>query len=247
MKSPCCTPKENTEQKPLEQTSLFWNAERGPHPVPGNLLPADRKGKHIVNHSLTGPDFIGIGAQKAATTWVFKWLKAHPEIGFAPQDKRPAETVVDGKVVSTWPKELQFLVGKNHDLGWDWYLDLFDKTGRSEKALGEIYPRYLTASAGDIDALRQHCPDVRLLLNLRDPVDRDWSAIRMIANLGENRNKGDLRGNIATWLQEVITLEDLQPDLSARSATATTLAAVRETEDYARLRADLKQRFGLEI
>ena len=129
----------------------------------------------------TGPDFIGIGAQKAATTWVFKWLKAHPEVGFAPMDKQPGETMADGKVTSTWPKELHFVVGPNNARGWDWYLDLFDHTDRPEKTLGEICPRYLIAPPDAIETLQSHCPDVRLLLNLRDPVERDWSAIRMIA------------------------------------------------------------------
>jgi len=163
-----------------------------------------------------GPDFLGIGAQKAATTWVFKWLKAHPEIGFAPMDKQPRETIADGKVTSTWPKELHFIVGPNNSLGWDWYLDLFDHSARTERVLGEICPRYLIAPPEAIDTLKARCPDVRLLLNLRDPVERDWSAIRMIArrrnvldqpaelkqiaNLREIVEKGGLRPHVERWM-----------------------------------------------
>lgn len=164
-----------------------------------------------------GPDFIGIGAQKAATTWLFKWLNAHPDAGFAPRGKQPGQTMMDGKPVSTWPKEIHFLTGPNQFRGWDWYLDLFDRAGRSEKVLGEICPRYLAAAPAEIAALCRHCPGVRLLLNLRDPVARDWSAIRMVAKrrgvldqpaaliaiAGEEDilRKGDLRRNIAAWLE----------------------------------------------
>src|SRR5262249_41035314 len=44
-------------------------------------------------HQRNGPDFLGIGAQKAATTWLYENLKRHPEIEF------PA-----GKEVHFWDK-----------------------------------------------------------------------------------------------------------------------------------------------
>ncbi|NVK13358.1 MAG: sulfotransferase [Rhodobacteraceae bacterium] len=182
-----------------------------------------------------GPGFIGIGAQKAATTWLFKWLSAHPEIGFAPLSKRPGPTIADGKPAATWPKEVHFLTGPNQDRGWDWYLDLFRTEGRSERLLGDITPRYLTASQEEISALRRRCPDVRLLLNLRDPVERDWSAIRMLARRRELLDqpaalvtlagdpgilkKGDLRRTVSAWL-EIFPREQFfisaLPDIEAR-------------------------------
>lgn len=48
-------------------------------------------------------------------------------------------------------------------------------------------------------------------------------------------------------MQDVITLDDLRPDLTDRTMTATDLACVRETEDYARLRDAVKERFDLLI
>lgn len=138
-----------------------------------------------------GPDFIGVGTQKAATTWMFKWLRNHPRIGFANADDKPKDTVVDGKVVTTWPKEIHFLDGENWELGWEWYLNLFNKEGREEKTLGEITPDYLTVSEEKIKDLRSRLPNLKILLNIRNPIERDWSAIRMIAKRQEVRSEED--------------------------------------------------------
>ncbi len=54
------------------------------------------------------PDFIGIGAQKCASTWVYKILQDHPQVG-----------------VST-PKELDFF-SYYFNYGYQWYLNLFDR------------------------------------------------------------------------------------------------------------------------
>ena len=130
-----------------------------------------------------GPDFIGIGMQKSGTTFAYKALSAHPDILFPAHPARfpfLAEPVVDGVALNTLPKEVQFLHGPMKGIGWDRYLSIFaDKT--PGVAAGEISPAYAEASFDRISELRRRCPDIRLFAILRDPVDRDWSAIRMIA------------------------------------------------------------------
>lgn len=106
-----------------------------------------------------GPDFIGIGAQKSGTTWIYETLSSHPCVRF------PA-----GKEIHFWDAR--------RDMGVDWWLGLFGSRDRNLRA-GEITPAY---SIIDVDAIRElHrvCPDVRLFCVLRNPIERAWSAARM--------------------------------------------------------------------
>ena len=69
-------------------------------------------------------DFLGIGAQKAGTTWIYQHLSRHPQICF------PA-----GKEIHFWDHY------RNN--GVDWWTSLFadDHPGRKQ---GEITPAYAT-------------------------------------------------------------------------------------------------------
>jgi hypothetical protein len=75
--------------------------------------------------------FLGIGAQKSGTTWLFEMLRQHPEVAF------PA-----GKEVHFWDQR--------NDRSVDWYLGLFPDNGKKN---GEITPAYafqeLCAEVGD--------------------------------------------------------------------------------------------------
>ena len=91
---------------------------------------------------------IGIGAQKAASSWVHDLLSMHPGI------------CVPGE------KELDFF-SHRHDRGHGWYRAQFDGPGlRFENS-----PSYLTDPRAPARA-RAFNPDMRLVVSLRDPVDR---------------------------------------------------------------------------
>jgi len=112
------------------------------------------------------PDFLGIGAQKAGTTWLYENLRHHPEL-YLPE-----------------PKEL-------HYFDWNIYLSLASysakfQPGRS-KVKGEITPGYCMIPSGRIRFIRAIMPDVRLLFMMRHPVARAWSQALM--NLVRQRNK----------------------------------------------------------
>lgn len=139
----------------------------------------------------TGPNFIGIGMQKCGSTYLFQTLSKHPEIEFpACGDDFPGlnENVVNGKKINTLPKEVHFLKGRNETMGWQTYLSIFQN---ESKKTGEITPLYSDATRERIEELKKRCPDIRLFALLRHPVERDWSAIKMIAkrkNLLDNDN-----------------------------------------------------------
>lgn len=100
------------------------------------------------------PNFIVIGAPKAATTSVCAALAEHPEVYMFPH------------------KGTQFF-NRRYDFGWDWYLSLFKESGGA-KAIGEGSANY---AAGMRDApvaerMARHLPDAKLIYLVRHPLDR---------------------------------------------------------------------------
>jgi len=101
------------------------------------------------------PDFLGIGVQRAGTTFVHEALSEHPEI------------------CTPDTKELHFF-DWHHDRGLDWYEDQFAACEPSQ-VVGEVTPDYV-ASEDALDRIARTLPDAKLFLILRDPVDRAYSA-----------------------------------------------------------------------
>ena len=108
------------------------------------------------------PDFIIVGAQKAGTTSLYYHLADHPQI-------LPARF-----------KEIRFFDRHFHQ-GMDWYRGHFPRRGvgmgrnGSEPVLtGEATPNYLPDPLVP-GRIRQALPDVKLIVLLRNPVDRAYS------------------------------------------------------------------------
>ena len=104
-------------------------------------------------------DFLGIGAQKAGTTWVYENLKRHPNVRF------PA-----GKEVHFWDQ--------NRERGIDWWKELFEP-GVDHVKQGEFTPAYAMLDEPTIAEIGRHYPDVRLIYSLRNPIERAWSSAMM--------------------------------------------------------------------
>lgn len=118
---------------------------------------------------LTLPDFLGIGAQKSATTWLHHNLKAHPQI-FVPQNE---------------DKELHFFdeAINHHDL--DYYAKFFEPV--QGKIKGEITPAYGILPISEIRFIRTVMPNLRLIFLMRNPIDRAWSHALMELTWKANR------------------------------------------------------------
>lgn len=107
--------------------------------------------------------FIGIGAQKCASSWLFDILADHPE------------AALSGK------KELDFF-SYHYENGYEWYEQQFaNKPGA--KAVGEISPSYFN-EASVPERAKLYSPDLRILLSLRDPVERALSQHRHLVRIG---------------------------------------------------------------
>lgn len=107
-------------------------------------------------------NFMCIGAAKCGTTWLFDMLSQHPQIG-----------VARSKEVNYFnPYRADRPGGKNkhYMLGLDWYHSFFTHC-KPEQLWGDFSPTYMKfASAARY--VYDYNPDCKLIVLLRDPVDR---------------------------------------------------------------------------
>lgn len=99
-------------------------------------------------------DFIGLGAQKAGTSWVYACLYEHPEI-HAPI------------------KEIHFFSRKRFEKGEDWYEAHFSKREKGQKT-GEFSTSYLYSKEAP-ERIAKMYPEAKLIAILRNPVKRAHS------------------------------------------------------------------------
>ena len=115
---------------------------------------------------MTGPTFLGIGVQKAGTTWLHAMLARHPAVSFAVDNGQPV-------------KEVHFW-NRKRERGLGWYCSLF----AGQPPRGEITPAYALLPVETIAEIHRLNPDMRILCTLRNPVERAWSAANMRVRLG---------------------------------------------------------------
>ena len=131
-------------------------------------------------------DFLGIGAEKAGTTWLFVTLEKNKDIIFPAIDKS----------LETWNKEIRFW-NLYRDRGIEWYKSIFE--GEEEgKVKGEITPGYAILSRDIINEIHQHFPEVKIILTLRNPIYRAWSVAIMDLNFA----KADVLKTSDKWFIE---------------------------------------------
>ncbi len=158
---------------------------------------------------VTDPTFFVIGAQKCGTTWLARMLDQHPDVFMSD------------------PKELHFFNNRDaYAKGMDTYRRNF-ASASGQRAVGEATPNYLwlCPNRSEIDdrgvipdvapVLHEHYPDARLIVMLRDPVERARSAYfhfakgrafrpgRSILDVGHENGiitMGDYLPQIERWL-----------------------------------------------
>lgn len=101
------------------------------------------------------PNFLGLGAPKSATTWLFHCLREHPEVFVADS------------------KEVMFFDYGEIDGRLPTYEEHFSRAGDS-KAVGEISTRYLSSRRAP-QRVKRLIPDAKLVASLRCPVDQIYS------------------------------------------------------------------------
>jgi hypothetical protein len=108
-------------------------------------------------------NFMGIGAQKCGTTWLWQTLGSHPGIAFP-----------GGKEVHFWDRP----AGRSQE----WYDGLFADAARCH---GDITPAYSFLPVDIIGQIHDRYPDLRLIYLIRNPMERAWSSARMALRKAE--------------------------------------------------------------
>ena len=144
-------------------------------------------------------DFIGLGAQKAGTTWLHENLKMHPEIYMPPHkeihffDQKNSYPTVFNYLHSDSKslKKAIYLIYKTFfNRNWKWYMR-FAYLPRSEKwydslfhshnrlIAGEITPKYAKIDLKIIQQIAWKKPSLKIVYLIRNPINRSWSKLRM--------------------------------------------------------------------
>jgi hypothetical protein len=125
------------------------------------------------------PDFMCIGAPRAATTWLHKRLSPHPQV-FLPKRKEihfydePRDDDIPDRDELRWRESFYFDVVRPAHLRWYWRQ--FRDAG--DRLAGDITPLYSTLSQERIRQIRAQIPGLKIIYILRNPVERAWSGLR---------------------------------------------------------------------
>ena len=153
-------------------------------------LPREDKPAGSAKSSLLGPDFIGVGAPRSGTSWVYEVLSRHSAIWLPPIKELhyfddPARKryyrflrmrLVSGlwinRPLSLW--DLHYFLGSPSD---EWYCRLFEPGRRRGLLTGEITPGYSVLDEQTFARMRALNARVKLIFIMRDPIMRCWSAV----------------------------------------------------------------------
>lgn len=131
------------------------------------------------------PNFIVVGPGKSGTSWLYQVLGAHHQ------------------VCMSSAKETLFFETEYHR-GLQWYQKFFRSCGidRCQHAIGEISNTYIFHPAA-AERIAHHFPDMKIVVTLRNPVDRAFSHYLFL------RRRGEIGGSFEDALKQ-------RPDLLDR-------------------------------
>ncbi|MEQ9011981.1 sulfotransferase [Algiphilus sp.] len=108
--------------------------------------------------------FLGIGAQKSGTTWLYRCLAKHPDLGFP-----------SGKEVHFWDR---WQPGQPT-------VPYFERFKDDRLFEGEITPAYAILPVEVIAEIERVAPNLRMIFLMRNPIDRAWSSALMALGRAE--------------------------------------------------------------
>lgn len=177
------------------------------------------------------PDFLCIGFHKCGTNWLYKVLSEHPEYHMPPV--KEIDYLLEGRIVPPFSiaeifsksdtvhrfKKSQLirlftkrvpynktiqkyrfflkLLAPRRDKRW--YQSLF----HSQKLTGDISPTYCFLRDTHIKEIASNFPHLKIIICLRDPVDRTWSHIKMNALLRKKNLTPELIHELKDELQKI--------------------------------------------
>ncbi len=152
------------------------------------------------------PTFLIVGAVKAGTTSLHEYLQLHPEVYMSPI--KETNFFSDGDMLFDdfnvdYKQDVSINVDKYlsgamdtkihiaHVRTWEQYQKLF-RNSKNEKAIGEVSNSYLFLPSTPM-AIKNKLPEVKIVMILRDPVERLYSQFLMNLKLGKIKEKDLLK------------------------------------------------------
>lgn len=151
------------------------------------------------------PEFLCIGAQKSATSWLFNMLQQHPNIWMSPirelhffnrvnttnqrlrkrhvQLARRATRMSQAEEQTADQAWADYLarIASHEKMSTEWYNDVFSWPVAEDTVRGDITPAYLEMPKRRIKKAHDLLGDVNIMAIVRRPVDREMSQLRMWA------------------------------------------------------------------
>lgn len=122
------------------------------------------------------PNFLIVGAAKSGTTSLYFHLKSHPNV-FMPERKELNFWYTGGDskwaIMKRWPE-----LPKSHAE----YLEHFEEAEEGQ-VLGEASPGYLVYYKETAENIKKYHPfpdDLKIIIILREPIDKIWSHYKMV-------------------------------------------------------------------
>lgn len=141
------------------------------------------------------PDFLIVGAAKSGTSSLHSYLNAHPDIFLPPEkelyfwhiNRNPNKAI------------LKYWEGKREiPLTLKDYLAHFDEA-KTNQIKGEATPSYLYYHKYVTQSLKELCPDyrnIKIIIILREPVDRIFSEYRFVKKMGHDPENLDFEESL---------------------------------------------------
>lgn len=116
-------------------------------------------------------DFIGIGAAKCATTWVYKCLLEHPQV--CGPLKKELQFFLKNKSLHNTQTNKKYFDEGIYGRGISFYGKYF-KHCSANSLKGEFSVSYMS-DPNSADLIKSHFPNVKIIVCLRDPIKRAYS------------------------------------------------------------------------
>ena len=129
---------------------------------------------------MTIPNFLIIGAAKAGTSSLYYYLQQHPQIYMSPL-KEPKFFALKGKKLNFQGPD-KVIVNRTSVNTFEAYEQLF-QDATNEVAIGEASPIYLYSKCA-AENIKTYKPSAKLIVVLRDPVDRAFSSFSHLIREG---------------------------------------------------------------
>lgn len=135
---------------------------------------------------MTKPNFLIIGAARSGTSALAEFLRQHPDVYFS-DPKEPHFLSFAGETLRFQGRGDDIMMNQRAITDSDGYWKLFEGA-KSNQAVGEGSVSTLYYHAQSIPRILEHLPNVKLIVVLRNPIDRAFSSYLYMRSRGHEEH-----------------------------------------------------------